>query len=46
VLEKGEPKRIEVELGPTDGIRTEVKSTDLTEGTDVLVGITTEASRG
>jgi HlyD family secretion protein len=43
--EKNEPRRIEVEVGPTDGIRTEVRSEAITEGMEVLVGMT-EASRG
>jgi len=45
VLVNGEPKRIQVETGATDGIRTEIKSGELTEGTEVLVNMT-EAPRG
>lgn len=43
--EKNEPKRIEIEVGPSDGIRTEVRSTEIQEGMEILVGMT-EASRG
>ncbi|MBK9265454.1 MAG: efflux RND transporter periplasmic adaptor subunit [Polyangiaceae bacterium] len=41
----GEPKRVNVEVGPSDGIRTEIKSDEITEGTEVIL-TAVEAPRG
>lgn len=41
----GDPKRVTVETGATDGIRTEVTSSDLNEGTEVIL-TAIEAPRG
>jgi HlyD family secretion protein len=41
----GEPRRLPVETGPSDGIRTEVRGNEVTEGLEVLVGMI-EAPRG
>lgn len=41
----GEPKRIVVETGVTDGIRTQVTSTEINEGTEVIL-TAIEAPRG
>ncbi|MRG93180.1 efflux RND transporter periplasmic adaptor subunit [Polyangium spumosum] len=40
-----EPRRVKVEVGATDGIRTEVRSEEIGEGTEVVVSMT-EAPRG
>lgn len=37
VLVNGAPKRVRVEVGATDGQRTEIKSTELKPGTEVIV---------
>jgi HlyD family secretion protein len=36
---QGQPAAREVELGLTDGLSTEIRSTDLSEGTEVVIGI-------
>jgi HlyD family secretion protein len=41
----GDPKRVTVELGATDGIRTEVTSSEINEGTEIIV-TAIEAPRG
>ncbi|MDI1484613.1 efflux RND transporter periplasmic adaptor subunit [Polyangium sp. y55x31] len=41
----GEPRRVKVEVGATDGIRTEIRSEEITEGTEVVVSMI-EAPRG
>jgi len=41
----GEPKRVTVELGPSDGVRTEVISSEINEGTEIILAAV-EASRG
>lgn len=41
----GDPKRVVVESGPTDGVRTEVISSEITEGTEVILMLV-EAPRG
>jgi HlyD family secretion protein len=41
----GEPRRVPVEIGATDGIRTEVRGGEVTEGTEVVVSMS-EAPRG
>lgn len=41
----GDPKRVVVELGPSDGTRTEIISTEINEGTDVIL-TAVEAPRG
>ncbi len=40
-----EPRRVTVELGPSDGVRTEISSTDITEGTEIIL-TAIEAPRG
>jgi len=40
-----EPKRVTVEVGPSDGIRTEIKSGEINEGTEVILAAV-EAPRG
>jgi len=39
ILENGELRRIEVETGATDGVRTEIKSGEINEGTEVVVSV-------
>jgi HlyD family secretion protein len=39
ILENGELKRIEVETGATDGVRTEIRSGEINEGTEVVVSV-------
>lgn len=39
VLEGAELRRIEVETGATDGVRTEIKSGEINEGTEVVVSV-------
>jgi HlyD family secretion protein len=39
ILENGEPRRIEVETGATDGVRTEIRSGEINEGTEVVVSV-------
>ncbi|MDC0743295.1 efflux RND transporter periplasmic adaptor subunit [Polyangium mundeleinium] len=41
----GEPRRVKVEVGATDGIRTEIRAEEISEGTDVVVSMV-EAPRG
>jgi HlyD family secretion protein len=41
----GDPKRVVVELGPSDGIRTEITASEITEGTEVIL-TSIEAPRG
>jgi HlyD family secretion protein len=44
--EEGKPRAVPVRLGLTDGIWTEVVSGDLHEGTEVIVGIASDAAKG
>lgn len=41
----GDPKRVTVEVGATDGIRTEIISTEINEGTEIILSAV-EGSRG
>ncbi len=41
----GDPKRVKVETGPTDGIQTEVISSEINEGTEIILSAV-EGSRG
>lgn len=45
-LENGQPVRVRVETGATDGVRTEIKSGELPEGTEVVVSALDAKSSG
>ncbi len=46
VLEAGSPKAIDVQLGLSDGLSTEITGGELKEGTEVIVGLAASAQRG